>query len=236
MLWGRRRPREQGGWELTWVRPPSSKDNSKEAKMVYIQIFRSCGEAWLGKANRDGQGFLVWSCRKGESGPCGKRLFSRAAWVWHSEVLTDGPQYPLLRKKYFIIYDFSISHCYLELRILLLMKSMFLFPLDLQNKESRWMSEKQRWWRPHWAGDCWDSHWNCRLSLSEKRRHFLKSIFSTLTDAPKGIKMKEFESWEKPSNSWFILAIWMINSFPGSCFLTNSFKLEFSLIMSACCS
>lgn len=147
---------------------------------------------WSGKANRDGHGFLVWRSRKGESGHCGKRLFSRAEWVWHSEVLTNGPQYscyPLLRKKYFMIHVFSVSHCYLELRIHLLSKSMFLFPLALQNKGSRWMSEKQRWWRPHWAGGCWDSHWNCRLSLSERRRHFLKCTFSTLTDAPKGIKM-----------------------------------------------
>lgn len=139
--------------------------------------------------------------RRVKGGPCGKRLFFKAEWVWHFEVLTLGPISPLAtsRKEVFHESVFNISHCYLEPHIPLLLKSMFLFPLDLQNKESHWMSERQRWWRPRWAGDCWDSHWNCRLSLSVRRRHFLKSIFSTLTDADasKGNKMKRFESWEK---------------------------------------
>lgn len=62
----RERPREQGGQELTWIRPRSSIGNSKGAKMVYVQRVGSCGEALIWESKQGWARVSLWSGRRGE--------------------------------------------------------------------------------------------------------------------------------------------------------------------------
>ena len=106
--------------------------------MVYPQRFGSCGEALVGESKQG----LAWSmCLLG-------RQQRRKVVLKKSDhfqglsllfsFLTLGPisLLAISRKEVFHESCFNISHCYLGPRNLLLLRSMFLFPLDLRNKES----------------------------------------------------------------------------------------------------
>lgn len=70
MLRGSRERREQGGSELTQMRPQGSRGNPKRAKMGYIYVrgLATVEKFQSGKANRDGCSCLVGRGGRGQRG------------------------------------------------------------------------------------------------------------------------------------------------------------------------
>lgn len=106
--------------------------------MVYPERLASCGEALAGESKQG----LAWSmCLSGRQQRRKVILtksdhfqgLSLLSWL-----LTLGPisLLAISRKELFHDSCFNVNHCYLGPRNLLLLRSMFLFPLDLRNKES----------------------------------------------------------------------------------------------------
>ena len=107
--------------------------------MVYPQRFGSCGEALAGESKQG----LAWSmCLFGRQ-QRRKVVLMKSDYFQGLSLLfwflTLGPisLLAISRKEVFHDSHFNISHCYLGPRNLLLLRSMFLFPLDLRNKDNQ---------------------------------------------------------------------------------------------------